>query len=199
MCFGCMLWDELPETVATHWGVDNQPNGYSSRAMAVYGMPLIMLAFQCFLVFMTELDIKKKNHSPKMITLMLWVIPLTNLMVSVVIYASALGMHPNVGFWALLFLGILFMFIGNYTPKCRQNWTMGIRTRWTLSDADNWYHTHRLAWPVWMAGGFIVALGSFFSSNSLVAWGIVVVFALMVLIPTVYSYLYYKQHRNGDE
>lgn len=192
--FGYMLWDELPDMMATHWGVDNQPNGYSSKAMAVYGIPLIMLALQWFMLFMTELDMKKKNHSMKLMQLVLWIIPMMTLLVSAMCYAYALGIELNIGFWALFFLGCLFTVIGNYLPKCRQNWTMGIRIRWTLDDAENWNHTHRLAGPVWVAGGLLLVVCSFFSRHTIALYGSIAVILLMVTIPTVYSYLYYKQH-----
>ena len=32
---GLFLWNQLPDTVVTHWGADNQPDGYSSKAFAV--------------------------------------------------------------------------------------------------------------------------------------------------------------------
>ena len=199
MLFGIILWDELPEILATHWGVDNQPNGYSSRAMAVYGMPLIMLAVQWFCVLTVELDIKKRNHGPEMIKLMLCVIPVMTVLVMTVTYAYALGISVNMGFWALFFLGLLFMVIGNYLPKCRQNWTIGIKVPWTLSDPENWNKTHRMAGPIWMAGGFVMVVGSFFSRHQVVAYGMFAVILLMVMIPAVYSYLYYKKHRSEDE
>lgn len=198
MCFGYMLWDKLPEMMATHWGVDNQPNGYSSRTMAVYGIPLIMLAMQWFMLFVTELDMKKKNHSMKLMQLVLWIIPTMTLLVSAMCYAYALGIELNMGFWALFFLGGLFTVIGNYLPKCRQNWTMGIKLPWTLSDADNWNHTHRLAGPIWVVGGLLLILCSFFSQHLIGVYGSVVIIVLMILIPTVYSYLYYKQHSKDE-
>ena len=196
--FGYMLWDELPDIMATHWGFDNQPNGYSSKAMVVYGIPIIMLAMQWFMLFVTELDMKKKNHSMKLIQLVLWIIPAMTVLVSVVCYAYALGIELNTGFWALFFLGLMFIVVGNYLPKCRQNWTIGIKLPWTLSDAENWNHTHRLAGPVWMAGGLMTVLCSFFSKRPVVAYGSIVIILLMVLIPTVYSYLYYKKNNTEE-
>ncbi len=195
---GIMLWDKLPDVIATHWGVNNEPNGFSSKTMAVFGIPLSMLAMQWFLVLMVELDIKKKNHGPQMLKLMLWTIPVMTVLVSAVTYSYALGFKLNVGFFALMFVGILFMVIGNYLPKCRQNWTMGVRTRWTLSDPENWNATHRFAGPMWMLGGFIVILGSFFSSHTAAVIGIVAVFLVMAFVPVLYSYLYYKQHHTED-
>ena len=192
--FGFSLWDELPDMMPTHWGLNNEPNGYSSKAMAVYGIPLFMLAMQWFMVLVTELDIKKKNHSPKMIHLMLWIIPLMTVLVSVVTYSYSLGIDVNVGFWCVFFLGVLFAVIGNYMPKCRLNWTMGVRNRWTLSDPDTWNHTHRMAGPLWMAGGIITCILAFFCKHIVVACGIFVIFAVMAIAPMVYSYLYYKKN-----
>ena len=198
MYFGYMLWDELPDMMATHWGVNNQPNCYSTKAMAVYGIPLIMLAIQWFMLLMTELDIKKKNHSMKMIQLVLWIVPVTTVLVSTITYAYALGIELDVGFWALFVLGVLFTIIGNYLPKCRQNWTIGVKTPWTLSDPENWNRTHRLAGFVWMAGGALMTVGSFFSKHAVVSYGIVVIILAMCLVPTIYSYLYYKQNNKEE-
>ena len=41
---GLFLWNQLPDSVATHFGLNNQPDGYSSKAFAVFGLPLILLA-----------------------------------------------------------------------------------------------------------------------------------------------------------
>ena len=43
---GIALYDRLPDVVATHWGIDNQPNGWSSKAMAAFGMPGKLAAIQ---------------------------------------------------------------------------------------------------------------------------------------------------------
>ena len=192
--FGIAVWDELPEVIATHWGINNQPDGYSSRFMVVYGMPLLMLAIHIFCIIAMELDIKKRNHTPAVRSLVLFVAPVTSVFAMTMIYAGALGLKLDVGLWAMLFCGLLFIIIGNYMPKCRQNWTMGIRNRWTLSDPENWNHTHRLAGPIWMLGGVIMLLCGFFSDLTVVPYLFVVIVLAMVLVPTVYSYLYYKQH-----
>ncbi len=38
---GVILYPQLPEQVATHWGFGNEPNGWSSKAFAVFGLPMI--------------------------------------------------------------------------------------------------------------------------------------------------------------
>ncbi|HAF86254.1 MAG TPA: hypothetical protein DCG32_07825 [Sphaerochaeta sp.] len=33
-------------------------------------------------------------------------------------------------------------------PKCKHNYTVGIRIPWTLASEENWNRTHRFAGPV---------------------------------------------------
>ena len=40
MVAGILLWEQLPERMATHWGVNGEADGWSSRPVAVFGMPL---------------------------------------------------------------------------------------------------------------------------------------------------------------
>ena len=43
---GVVLWDRLPDTIVTHFDVNGEPNGYSSKTFTVFGMPLLLLALQ---------------------------------------------------------------------------------------------------------------------------------------------------------
>jgi uncharacterized membrane protein len=67
---------------------------------------------------------------------------------------------------------------------------MGIRLPWTLHSEENWNRTHRLAGFLWVLGGL------YFIVMSFVGWtpaGFLIPVLLMVLIPTVYSYVLYKK------
>ena len=41
---GVADWDELPEQIATHWGPSGEPDGWSSKAVAVFALPLFLTA-----------------------------------------------------------------------------------------------------------------------------------------------------------
>ena len=62
---GLLLWRQLPASVATHFGVDNQPDGYCSKAFAVFGLPVMMLFFHLICIVATNIDPKRKNISKK--------------------------------------------------------------------------------------------------------------------------------------
>ena len=50
MVMGLLLWNQLPEQIATHWGLHGEPDGWSGRPMAVFGIPAIMVV-QAALIF----------------------------------------------------------------------------------------------------------------------------------------------------
>ncbi len=41
---GIIYWNRLPDVMATHFGMNNEANGFSSKAFAVFGVPAVLLA-----------------------------------------------------------------------------------------------------------------------------------------------------------
>ena len=76
MIIGVVLWDKLPSEIATHFGTDNQANGWSSKPMTVFGMPLLMLALQWFCFLITSNDPKKRNINKRCLPLFYGLFPL---------------------------------------------------------------------------------------------------------------------------
>ncbi|MDO5298478.1 MAG: SdpI family protein [Clostridia bacterium] len=191
MLAGLLLWNRLPDTLATHFGSDNVPNGFSSKPFAVFGLPLFVLACQWFSVLITANDPKRQNISGKVFVLTLWVCPAVSLLSGAVIYGYALGLSLNIGRVAQGFVGVLFALIGNYLPKCRQSYTMGIKLPWTLADEENWRRTHRLGGFLWMLGGGILLLCALLDIRSFYVQMITCI--AMVLLPVGYSFLYARR------
>ena len=89
-----------------------------------------------------------------------------------------------------ILIGLLFIVIGNYMPKTKQSYTMGIKLPWTLASEENWNRTHRLAGFLWVIGGV------YFLAMTFIGWSLVaflIPLAVMVLVPAVYSYLLYRK------
>ncbi len=187
---GVILWDKLPDTLATHFGVDNAADGWSSKGFAVFGMPLIMAALHLFCLVVTSLDPKYKNIGKKPIGMVFWIIPSITLVVMALIYAIGLGIKIEVGFVCLLLIGVLLVVMGNVMPKLKQNYTFGIKVPWALDDEENWNKSNRLAGWCMVIAGIVTILTSFLQSP----WIFFPILVLAVVTPTVYSYIYYKKH-----
>lgn len=188
---GLCFWDMLPNTLATHFGVNGEADGFSSKAFTVLGIPAILLALQWVLAYVTTHDPKKQNIGGKIFTLVLWLIPVASLFAAGMIYPYNLGYEMNISFVGQLFLGFLFVVIGNYMPKMRQSYTVGIRVPWTLANEENWERTHRLAGYLWVAGGIAVIAAAFIGLPIVLGIGITIAVAI---IPIVYSFILHKNY-----
>ena len=194
---GVLLWDKLPEQVPYHWGINGEVDGYATKAQAVYLMPLMMLGIQWLCTILSQLDPKKKNHNDKMMWLVLWIIPVLNLFLHVMVWLAAFGREINTAVIMPLFMGALFVVMGNYLPKCRQSYTIGIKLPWTLDNEENWNATHRLAGKLWVAGGLLTMVCAVLPGT----WSFIVMMSVLVImcaVPTVYSYRYYKKSKKDE-
>lgn len=183
---GIICWNRLPDVMATHFGFNNEANGFSSKAFAVFGLPLILLAVLWVGAFVTAHDPKRQNISPKMFSLMLWIAPVISLVAAATIYPVNLGYELDIAFFSELLLGLMFIIIGNYLPKARQNYTIGIKIPWTLANEENWNRTHRLAGYLWMICGILMILISL--TRFVPAEWLVGIFLIIVLVPCIYSF-----------
>lgn len=187
---GLILWDKLPEQIPTHWNAAGEIDGWSSKAFAVFGLPVIMLAMHWLCVLGTAADPKKANHSDKMMQLMLWIVPFLSVALFALTYVAALGTEVQMALIMPLIVGLVLTIAGNYLPKCKQSYTLGIKLPWTLNSEENWNRTHRFAGRLWVVCGIGIMLTAFFGGF----WVFLPIVLVMVLVPTLYSYLL---HRKG--
>ena len=194
MIVGILLWKQLPDQVAIHFGIDNTPNGWSSKWVAVFVLPLLCLAVHIFCAVSILFDPKQKAVPKRIYQFILLICPIISLVCGVCIYGYALSYPINIGAFIKVFVGIIFVIAGNYLPKCRQNHIVGIKIPWTLSDEENWNHTHWVAGWIWVICGLIFILDAFLNK---IGFGVFIIFGIMVLIPVGYSFFYYWKHRTS--
>lgn len=195
MLFGLLVWNRLPQSMTTHWRADGSANGWSSRAFAVFALPGFMLLAHWFCIFCMVKDPKNVNQSGKVFGMVLWILPVSSLFANGMIYAFALGMKFNTNILVATSMGLLFVLIGNYLPKCRQNTTIGIKVKWALEDEENWNATHRVAGRVWVAGGLLMLVAAFLP-EMIGVLAVIVLATLLGVIPTVYSWRFAQKQKN---
>ena len=190
---GLILWNKLPDKIVTSFGWYGEANGYNSRAFAVFGLPLILLLVNLICIIATSADPRRKNISNGMFSLVISIVPICSVICGVCIYGNAMGYVLKVENITSIFIGVLFIVLGFILPRCKQNYTIGIKLPWTLHDEDNWNKTHKLAGKVWIIGGVVMVFVGLLQSKVL----FFSVIAALVLIPTVYSFLLYKNNNQS--
>ena len=113
------------------------------------------------------------------------------------IAAPILGLEPGPSAIVIL-VGILFLVLGNMMPKSRPGFFVGIRTPWTITDADNWIATHRLAGKLFLAAGLAMIAAGVIDMPGELRMVLVLGAALGAgLIPAVYSWHLWNTGRRG--
>ena len=193
---GLILWNRLPDTVATHWDFNGEANGWSSKAFAVLGLPCLLTVIHLFTVGVTLNDPKKKNILRKMLTLVFWIIPVVSLIVNGMVFLTALQIEVNVSIAVSALVGIIFIIIGNYLPKLQQNYTAGIKLPWTLNSTENWNRTHRLGGKTFIISGILLILCGFLGEimgNDLSLITMLIIIVLCAGVPAVYSFWLFRK------
>ncbi len=189
---GLLLWDKLPDQVATHWDFNGVPNGWSSKEFAVFGLPMFLLAVHWICIICTKADPKAANHPEKIMVLVYWVCPVVSIFCMGSVYAEALGYPVSINHFGSILVGVTFIFIGNYLPKCPHNYTVGIKIPWTLNSEENWNRTHRFAGPLWVICGILFMILTFMGCPKLS----VALMFIAAFVPMIYSYLYFKKYES---
>ena len=183
----------LPEQVPIHWGKDGV-DGFQAKGVAFFTLHAIMIFIYVLMMLIPKIDPKKKNFNYFSKGYMIINYALISLffVINTMILLICLGFNIPMERLAGPFVGGLFVILGNYLQQARSNFFIGIRTPWTLSNDDVWRKTHRLGGKLFMGGGLIIFLTVFMPIN----WEFYIitgVVAVIVIVPTVYSYLLFQK------
>lgn len=196
MLIGIILWKFMPDKMITNWGADGEANGWSSKAFVVFGMPLIFLLTHWFCIYMVSRDPKNKEQNGKILRTVIWVIPIMSILVCGFTDLIALGYDIGISTVVFGLMGLMFILIGNYLPKCKQNYTIGVRVVWALQNEENWNKTHRFTGKLWVVGGFVTLFGMFIPTDGMM-YVLVGTVLILSLLPIAYSYWYYRKQLAG--
>ena len=186
---GLILWDKLPAEMATHFDSNGNANGWSSKELAVFGLPLFLLVVHWFCVAFTSVDPKRQNISDKVFVLIMWLCPVVSIVGNGATYLYALDNTVNTVPMAILLVGCIFLVIGNYMPKMKQSYTIGIKIPWALNSEENWNRTHRLGGYTFMVAGVITIIAGLTQQ----LWLVPVALIIATFIPMIYSFVLYKK------
>jgi uncharacterized membrane protein len=194
--FTLAVWRDLPERIPTHWNFRGELNDWSSRAFGAFFAPVLALLLWLGLPVLRRLDPRRQNYErfdATFITLVNCIVLFMGAM-HVMMLGSALGWPIDMGRAAFTLIGVAFIVLGNFLPRVRSNWWMGVRTPWTLENERVWRETHRLAGWTFVGAGVIaiVAVALPAPLRGPVALG-----ALMIggLLPAAWSYVLWRRYQ----
>ncbi len=192
---GPILYKKFPEQIATHWNWQGKPDGYSRRAFAAFFFPALSAAIYLLMTFIPMIDPKKERYADFSKAYNVLRFSITALMIGIyaIISLVGLGLSLPVGKIMPIAIGFLFIILGNFLPKVKRNWFVGVRTPWTISSEEVWNKTHRVSGKIFVAAGLLFIIMAFLEQESL--WWIVflIVMAILLFGTTGYSWWVWKK------
>jgi uncharacterized membrane protein len=192
---GLLLWNRLPDPMASHWNVHDQVDGYMPKFWGVFLLPMITLGMFGLFVGVPLIDPLKANIAQFREAFNLFIV----LIVGFMIYLYGLTLAWNLGYndfkmsGAMLpAVGLLFIFVGFLMKQARRNFFIGIRTPWTLSSDTVWNETHRVGAILFMVSGALAFIGGFFGGTT-AFWLLFVPMIGSTIFLLVYSYILYRR------
>jgi uncharacterized membrane protein len=196
--FSIVNWNNFPDQVPTHWGMNGEVDRYNGK-WAVFLGTFISTGVYLLMLVLPKIDPRKKNYD--LFTGAYWIIRIALILLlcvmAMITDLSALGYKLNVGMIVMLSVLGLFLLIGNQFGRIRPNYFVGIRTPWTLNNEEVWMKTHRLAGKVWVAASLVMILLVWFIPFKIFTLLFIAYMLTLIITPFFYSYrLHKKENRN---
>ena len=192
-----IMYPSLPDQVVTNWGFDGQVTyGHKSNVWFLYGVNVLL--FPMFFII-PKVDPKGKSYekvSGFYTAFRLVMVLFLAGMLELVIFSAEDAHRFNVSKIVMIAMSLLLIFIGNYLPKCKNNYTMGIKNMWTYADDRVWNDTHRFGGVLFVVAGIVSLAATLLLSEQLYFIISMIAIAGTVIVTFVYSYLSYKKY-NG--
>jgi len=199
LVLAAVLYPSLPAQIPVHWGINGVDRWETKSLATVFQPALIASALYLLLMFAPYIDPKRRNllQSKQLYSLIVDMAVALMLVVEIGEFAAAFRHNLPVDRVILLGTSAMFVVIGNFIGRVKQNWTMGARLPWTLEDPEVWRKTNRLTGRMFVVAGVLGAIGVFLPTP----WPIVMLIVpSLALVPVlyVYAYLLYRR-RHPDE
>lgn len=191
---GAYIYPSMPETMATHWDADGNVNGYSTRAVGVFLIPMLALGIYLLFKAIPHIAVYRKNiESFKQYYFYLIAgVVIFLAVVQSAMLAANMGYAFDMSYIIMPTIAVLFYGIGIILEKTKRNFFIGIRTPWTLSSDAVWEKTNRIGSKMFRVFGVLAVL-------SLIVPGSLLFFIAAVFIGViylfVYSYLEYEKEK----
>ncbi len=195
LVFSALVYAELPDQVAIHFNAAGVPDNFASKAFAAFGLPLLLTLLNVVLQIALKAD-PKRDPNERIYHISRWLIASLNLFLTPLTLLIALGKPIEVQRVVPMAVSILLLIIGNYLPKCKQNYTIGIKIPWTLASEYNWRKTHRFAGWLWTVVSIAFILGLLLNLDAAPLF--IIGIPILVIVPAIYSFILYRTEQTSD-
>lgn len=114
---GIFLWNELPDTIAIHFNIHGEADGFAPKGFAVFALPALMVVLQLISCVICDVNAHRYGDRKKFVLVTKWIVPCLTVALQVLTLGYALGWNFDIRKAVCVIVGVVFLAIGNYLPK----------------------------------------------------------------------------------
>ncbi len=198
LVFAAVVFPDLPDRVPTHWNLRGEADDWMAKWPGAFLIPGLGLATWLLILGLRSVDPRRSHYErfDETFWLLLNVLSVYFALFGVLMLGAALGWPIDMTRAVILSVAVLFIALGNYLPRVKSNWWIGIRTPWTLESEAVWRETHRVGGRLFVLGGVVAGL-SVVLPAALRMWVSLTGLVLAGLVPVVYSYVLWRREQGA--
>lgn len=192
-----VVYPQMPERVPTHWNIEGEVDGWSSRFFGAWLMPLMMAVILVILRMVPLIDPRRANFEKfqGVYEAIIGVTMAFMLGLHIMLLALATGSNVPIARVIPAAVAVFFIVLGFLLPRAHPNWFVGIRTPWTLSNDVVWQKTHKIGGLLFVATGVLTLLAVLIAPR-LATW--VLIMAGVVTVVSVFAYSFIEWRREKE-
>ncbi|WP_084420190.1 SdpI family protein [Henriciella litoralis] len=205
-------WGAVPDgqPIPVHWNASGEADSFKPRSEALIYLlilPASALFTSLLMALAPSLDPFKDNlrkSAKAYVAIWAGILLLMTFLTGGIAYMMVRGAQDGETSndfirFVLAACGILFIVIGNYLPKTRKTFFIGIRTPWTLTSDYTWEKTHRLVGPLYILAGLIGIIAAFTMSGIALVITFVGAVLSVSLFGVIYSWWVWRHANDRNE
>jgi uncharacterized membrane protein len=191
------IWTQLPDRIPIHWDYNGHANGFSTKTIGLLLLPIINIGLAALLFFLSKVDPKAWMMNVPSVSMRPIRLAITGFLLVIYLGTTLSMVGLNIPINAIFqgALPLLFLLLGNYLPRIKPNYFVGVRVPWTLEDPDNWRQTHHFAGRLWVILSLIYLVILIAQHGTMPMWAFVAYLVIVTLAPIVYSFLLFHRRK----
>lgn len=184
---------QLPEEMAIHFDPAGEPDGYMAKNLALVGGVALTAGIAVMFAVLPRIDPLGENFEEFQSVYDLSAVGIVAFLAYV--HGLVLAYNLDVEFGMLQALAPamagLYLLVAVLIRRAEQNWFVGIRTPWTLSDERVWDRTHERVAPLFVVAAVFALAGVVVPEYAILF--LVVPVSVIAFGATAYSFVVYRR------
>lgn len=190
-----IFWDKLPNQMAIHFNFNGQADGFSNKPFGLLMLPVFNVLIWLLLKFLPKIIMHRQQFDlfSKRYTVIRLLVHsfITALYLAILMYT--LQHRSNIILFIAYGILVLLLVTGNYLNNIKPNNFIGVRTPWTMKNAEVWRKTHHLTSRLWVAASLLMICIIPFVTELQVSVLLIAYLIIITILPIIYSYIIYKK------